>query len=320
MYNIKASDVSQLNIMVIGDIMLDHYIYGDCNRISPEAPVQIVEVKSDKYTLGGAGNVLKNLKSFNVKTSIISVIGDDENATIVIDQLATAGVSADGLVKDKDRTTTTKSRVMVSNHQLIRLDKEDTHPINEHIEREILSIIQKNIKQFNVLLLSDYNKGMLSQALMKRIFNLCREAGIKTIVDPKGNDFCKYEGVNIIKPNKKEAIVASGILIKDSESLKAACVKIKELTNCDDVVITMSEEGIALFSEEELRIIPTKVLDVIDVTGAGDTVLASLGLAIALGISLPEACIFANHAAAIVVSKVGSATATIEEIKRNFSN
>lgn len=307
-----------LKILIIGDLMLDHYIYGNCSRISPEAPVQVVEIKNEQHTLGGAGNVLKNLQALNCKADIISVVGDDDNAKIVLEQLGGGDSLNNNIITDRQRCTTIKSRVMVSKHQLIRLDKEDTHLIDDSIVQQIIERVKKNIKNYDIVLLSDYGKGLLSNVLLNYIFEICRTAGIKTILDPKGADFLKYRGVNIIKPNKKEAIIASGISITDNDSLKAACIKIKELTGCDDVVITMSEEGIAMYSDNQLSIIPTKAIDIVDVTGAGDTVLASLGVALAAGKSLKYACDFANHAAAIVVSKAGSATATLADISEKF--
>jgi len=306
----------RLKILVIGDLMLDHYIYGNCNRISPEAPVPVVEIKNEQYTLGGAGNVLKNLQAFNCKANIISVVGDDDNAHIVIERLGDK--YGNTVIKDKQRCTTIKSRVMVTKHQLIRLDKEDTQPVDDSIVQRLIQAIEKNVKDYNIVLLSDYGKGLLSNTLLDYIFYICRKAGIKTILDPKGADFSKYKGVSVIKPNKKEASIASGISIIDNDSLKAACIKIKEITGCDDVVVTMSEHGIAAYSGNQVNIIPTKAIDIVDVTGAGDTVLASLGLALASDKSLEDACNFANHAAAIVVSKAGSATATLAEIAEKF--
>lgn len=318
MKNIKIN-LNKL-VLVIGDIMLDHYIYGNCNRISPEAPVQVVEVKRDIYTLGGAGNVLQNLLAFNCKATIMSVLGEDDDASLVMEQLSKEGLSDQILIKDKQRCTTVKSRVMVSNHQLIRLDREVTYPINNDIALCLISELEKTVDRCDIVLLSDYNKGLLSEYLLTNVFKICRSAGIKTIVDPKGVDFSKYKGVNIIKPNKKEAILASGINIVNNNTLRAACQKIQEITECDSVIITMSEEGMAFFSDGVLKVIPTQALEVVDVTGAGDTVLASLGVAIASGNSLKDACDLANHAAAVVVSKVGSATATLDEINQKMKN
>ncbi len=305
-------------MLVIGDMMIDHYIYGNCNRISPEAPVQVVEVQKEEYTLGGAGNVLKNLIAFDCKVSVISITGADEHGQMVLEQLNGCGVSTTGIIQDPSRCTTVKSRVLASNHHLIRLDRENQSNITADLEKELLKFLQDEIDQFDIVLISDYNKGLLTPAFLKEIFRICREKGIKTLVDPKGTDFSKYEGVNVIKPNKKEAALATGIAIKDRESLQEACAILKELTGCDQVIITLSEEGIAYYTENKLSLIPTKALGVIDVTGAGDTVLAALGVSLASNKSLQEACEFANHAAAIVVSKVGSAVASFEEIDQRF--
>lgn len=314
-------DISEgLKILVIGDLMVDHYIYGDCNRISPEAPVPVVEITRESYTLGGAGNVLQNLSALLCRSTVAAVVGDDENASIVHRELTSNNIPVDGIIKDAGRCTIVKSRVLVTNHQLIRLDREVTKPLTADIEQQILEFLKLHIKEQEIVLISDYNKGMLTPALLEGVLTLCRQENITTIVDPKGLDFSKYKGVNIIKPNRKEAVMASGINITDNESLQAACVKIQKITGCDSVIITMSEDGIAMFNSGNLQIIPTKALDVVDVTGAGDTVLAALGVALASGNTLYNACDFANHAAAVVVSKVGSETATLEEIKQKFED
>ncbi|WP_295651133.1 D-glycero-beta-D-manno-heptose-7-phosphate kinase [uncultured Mucilaginibacter sp.] len=320
MSKLTQLDIKELNILVIGDLMLDHYIYGDCSRISPEAPVPVVEVRHESYTLGGAGNVVENLNVLGSNVDIVSIVGDDENAGLILEKLAHCKIKGIGLITDESRCTTIKTRVLATNHQLIRLDREVTKPIDGNIEAKLLAIIRQMIPNYQMVLLSDYNKGLLTPALLKGIFELCKTHGVKTIVDPKGISFDKYKGVSIIKPNKKEAIAATGIAIVDSDSLEQACIKIKEITNCQEVIITMSEDGIALYSGNKLSIIPTSAIGVVDVTGAGDTVLAALGVALAANHTLEQACDFANHAAAVVVSKVGSATATIAEINEKFEN
>lgn len=317
MNNIKNTAIK---VLVIGDIMIDHYIYGNCNRISPEAPVQVVEIQKEEYTLGGAGNVLKNLISFNCEVDIISVIGNDEQGQLVLNQLSTFNSNGDGIIKDDSRCTTVKSRVLASNHHLIRLDRENTTAINESTEKRIIEILKKKIDLFDIVLISDYNKGLLTKTLLAEIFTLCNASNKTTLVDPKGTDFSKYKGANIIKPNKKEAALATGVSIKNHADLEHACMLLQEITGCSEVIITLSEEGIAFYSGDKLNLIPTKALDVIDVTGAGDTVLASIGVSIASNKSIAEACNFANHAAAIVVSKVGSAVASYEEIQEKFPN
>lgn len=223
--NYKIDDNAK--ILVIGDLMIDHYIYGNCNRISPEAPVPVVEIKSESYTLGGAGNVLKNLISFGCTSNIISIVGNDDNAGIVANELAGQNINSDGIIKDQTRCTTIKSRILAVNHQLIRMDRESVEPISPEIEQLILASLTQNIKGYGVLLISDYNKGLLTKTLLKGIVEICSAAGVKTIVDPKGLDFSKYWGVNVIKPNKKEASMATGITINSMESLEAACKKNK---------------------------------------------------------------------------------------------
>lgn len=307
-----------IKVLVLGDVMIDHYIYGSCNRISPEAPVQVVEVVREEYTLGGAGNVLKNLVAFNCEVDLISIIGNDEQGKLVAQHLADLSVAGDGLISDTSRCTTVKSRVLASNHHLIRLDRENISAIETSIEDQVISIFKKKITDFDIVLISDYNKGLLTKTLLAELFAISKAHHKITVVDPKGLDFSKYHGVNVIKPNKKEAALATGISIRDNASLKEACAALKQITNCDEVIVTLSEDGIAYYVNDELTLIPTKALDVIDVTGAGDTVLASLGVSLASGKSLESACNFANHAAAIVVSKVGSAVATYDEINEKF--
>lgn len=308
----------KIKVLVIGDMMIDHYIYGNCNRISPEAPVQVVEVQKEEYTLGGAGNVLKNLIAFNCDVDIISISGADEYGDMVLKQLNDCKVEISGMIQDTSRCTTVKSRVLASNHHLIRLDRENLFNITPDIEKRLFEILKEKVVKSDIVLISDYNKGLLTSDFLKKIFELCQIKNIKTIVDPKGIDFSKYKGVNVIKPNKKEAALATGITIKDEQSLELACAELQKITDCDQVIVTLSEEGIAYYSENKLNMIPTKALGVIDVTGAGDTVLAALGVSMAKEKAIQEACEFANHAAAIVVSKVGSAVASYEEIKQRF--
>ena len=310
----------QQKILVIGDIMLDHYIYGKCDRISPEAPVPVVEIIKETSTLGGAGNVLKNLSAFGVMTDICAVIGDDNGGDQILEKLIGMNISVEMVVKDESRCTTIKSRVLAANHQLIRLDKEKSHAIRPEIQKALIKMLNKVISDYDAVVVSDYNKGLLSQSFLTEIFKICRAAGVLTILDPKTADFSRYNGVNIIKPNRKEAALATGIAIDSNENLEKACRQIKLSTGCEAVVITLSEDGIALFMGDELQIISTRAMDVSDVTGAGDTVLAAIGFGISNNMSLFQACEFANKAAAVVVSKIGSATTTLREIEERFPN
>jgi rfaE bifunctional protein kinase chain/domain len=303
-------------LLVIGDVMLDHYLFGHVDRISPEAPVPVVAISKEEYSLGGAGNVLKNSSALGAQAGLLTVTGDDPDGEHLSRLLAGHGFDRCRLIKDTSRCTTVKTRVLAVHHQMIRLDRETTHPVSEVIGQQLLVALEQTLADYDLVLLSDYHKGLLTEDLLRSIFSFCRRAGIPTILDPKGTDFSKYRGVNLIKPNKKEAALATGINISDEASLLAACKKIVEITGCDSVVITLSEDGMAIYSEGQLSLIPTRALGVVDVTGAGDTVLAALGTALASGNSLVNACDFANHAAAVVVSKLGSATATLDEINQ----
>jgi rfaE bifunctional protein kinase chain/domain len=301
-------------ICVIGDIMIDHYVYGTCERISPEAPVQIVDVANEVYMLGGAGNVLKNLEAFGCSSSLISVCGNDDASLILENELSSIKPAFHHLVKDDSRQTTIKTRVIASKHQLIRLDKENKHVINSGIANSIIDFLKTKINDIDVLIMSDYCKGVFSTELVKSILNLCAENKVITLVDSKDKDLSKYCGATLIKPNKKEASLASGITIVDDETLEQACKIIADATACKSIVVTLSENGIAIYDSNGLTKMPTKALEVFDVTGAGDTIIAALAFALANDLSLQQACDFANHAAAIVVAKIGSAVATLEEI------
>ncbi len=312
MYNFQIA--SDKYIYVIGDVMIDHYIYGSCDRISPEAPVQVVDVKADEYTLGGAGNVIKNLASFGATTGIISVCGKDDGLKIVTDGFDKLKVSNHTLIVDTTRPTTIKTRVVSNKHQLLRLDRESKHYITDDIAERILAELTNQISKIEILIISDYCKGVLSPALIISIIDICRRNGVKTIVDSKEPVLAKYKYASIIKPNRKEASIATGIKIVDDQTLELACKKIADDTQCEAVIVTLSEEGMGIYQNNKLTKIPTKALEIFDVTGAGDTVIAAIAFALLNGLDLIKACNFANHAAAVVVAKPGSATATLAEI------
>ncbi len=287
--------------------MLDHYLFGKCERISPEAPVQVVQVEKELDLLGGAGNVINNLLAFGAKVSVASVIGNDSAGDWIAKRLAKSGV--DALLVREDRPTTKKSRVIASHQQIVRIDKEETKPIAKSSEEQILSFIKEG--SFELILLSDYGKGVLTPTLTQEIIAMQKAP---VFVDPKGKDYSKYKGAALITPNKKEASEASGIDIVDEATLQAAGFLLKERFALANVVITLSEEGMAIF-DEKMEKIPTFAKEVYDVTGAGDTVLAALGFARASGEALIDAARFANLAAGVVVGKVGAATASLDEIE-----
>lgn len=302
------------NILVIGDLMIDHYLWGSCERISPEAPVQVVDIAKETTVLGGAGNVINNLITLGAKVSVGSVIGDDENGRELLSMLKSINVDTSSIVTQKDRKTSKKSRIIASSQQVLRYDKESKNEISLDDANKILQAIAPNIKSFDAVILSDYGKGVLSSHLTKEIINICRQYGIKVLVDPKGSDYSKYKGAYLLTPNKKEASLATKIDIKDKESLKTALLKLKEECELSISMITLSEEGIATYVDD-MKLFPTVAKEVFDVTGAGDTVIASIAFALSANISIEESAKFANLAAGVVVGKIGSATVTLDEIE-----
>ena len=302
------------HIAVIGDLMIDHYFWGSCERISPEAPVPIVNISKESSVLGGAGNVLTNLYSLGADVSIFSVIGDDSNAFEMERLIGELPLKDSYLIKEKSRHTTKKSRVISAGQQVIRYDDETKESITLSSQVKLLEEIQKRLFHFDMLLLSDYGKGVLTSNLTQDIISLAKGMNKRVLVDPKGSDYSKYRGATLLTPNRKEATVATGIEIVDHESLSQALTILKDSLSLDYSIITLSEDGIGVL-DDEVKVIPTVAREVFDVTGAGDTVLASLALSLASGFNIVEACEFANKAAAVVVAKVGSATVTLNEIE-----
>ena len=302
------------NILVVGDLMIDHYLWGSCDRISPEAPVQVVDISKETTVLGGAGNVINNLNTLGAKVSVSSVIGNDNNGAELTQMLSDIGVKTDNLIIQAGRKTSKKSRVIAVSQQVLRYDKESKNDIDSISVSNILNSLSSNIDEFNIVILSDYGKGVLTPELCQGVIKLCNEKSIKVLVDPKGSDFSKYKGAYLLTPNKKEAVLASKIDIKDEESLKEALVKLKTECDLDVSLITLSEDGISTY-EREVKIFPTVVKEVFDVTGAGDTVIASIAFALSAGKSIEQTAAFANLAAGVVVGKIGSATVSIAEIE-----
>ena len=308
------------NILVIGDLMIDHYLWGKTDRISPEAPVQVVDIEKETTVLGGAGNVVNNLVSLGSDVTVMSVIGEDSIAQELTDMLEQIDVKH-YLICDENRKTTKKSRIIASQQQVVRYDHESKVEISQESEAYLTVKLLEIVSQFDVILVSDYGKGVVTDSLMKKINFCATNLETKVLVDPKGDDYTKYIGSYLLTPNKKEAMIASNIDIKDDDSLKKA-LKTLHNTACLQVpMITLSEDGIAILNENnEVIISPTVAREVYDVTGAGDTVLASLGYCLAKGEDIVSSMEFANLAAGVVVGKIGSATATIEEIEEYKSS
>ncbi len=302
------------NILVVGDLMIDHYLWGSCERISPEAPVQVVDIQKETTVLGGAGNVVNNLKALGANVSVSSVMGDDDNGKELVKMLHAIDVDTKNLIIEEKRKTSKKSRVIAVSQQVLRYDKESKNNISKESTQKILESLADTIAMYDAVILSDYGKGVLTEELSEGIIALAKKHNVKVLVDPKGKDFSKYRGAYLLTPNKKEAVLATGIDIKDEGSLKKALLKLKNECDLDVSLITLSEEGIATY-EKEVKIFPTVAKEVFDVTGAGDTVIASIAFALSVGKSLEETAAFANLAAGVVVGKIGSATVTIDEIE-----
>ena len=300
-------------LLVVGDLMIDHYLWGSCERISPEAPVQVVNVKSESSVLGGAGNVINNLRALGAEVDVISVVGGCEISDELKALLAHIEVDTQYLITQKDRITSKKSRIIASQQQVVRYDRESSDEISAESQKSILDSFTSIIVNYDVVLISDYGKGVLTSNLTQSLITIANKHNKKVLVDPKGLDYSKYKDAYLLTPNKKEAGEATQVTIEDEASLTQAITQLKTQCNLTISLITLSEQGVAIF-DDELRTYPTVAREVFDVTGAGDTVLASLGFSLACDISIDEAVKFSNLAAGVVVGKIGSATATLNEI------
>jgi D-beta-D-heptose 7-phosphate kinase/D-beta-D-heptose 1-phosphate adenosyltransferase len=304
-----------IRALVIGDLMLDEYLWGKAERISPEAPVQVVDVTREELRLGGAGNVVNNLAALGCGVTVCSVIGGDENGTILQHVFSGKGVDVSGVFEDPMRMTSKKTRVVAVNQQIVRIDRESRENISGDFEERILAFLSDRGHEFQVILVSDYAKGVLTPRLLAGITAAARRLGVPVVVDPKGSDFARYRGATILTPNRREAEIASGIMIRDEESLAQAATALLAAGEFEAILITRSEQGMSLFSRDGgASHIPTVAREVYDVTGAGDTVLAVLGVGLACGLDLAGAARLANVAAGIAVGKVGTSTVSPAEI------
>jgi D-beta-D-heptose 7-phosphate kinase/D-beta-D-heptose 1-phosphate adenosyltransferase len=302
LYKLKNS---KSRILVIGDIVVDEYFYCESSRISPEAPVMILNTLSSEKRLGGAANVYNNLKSLGADASIVSVIGIDENTSFLTSNLEGT------LLLESERINPLKRRFISKNQQIIRIDTEKVQSIK--LETELLSEIFKIGKNFDCIILSDYAKGVFSENLIREVIEFCRINSIPVLVDPKGIDFSKYSGATLLTPNKLEAAIALGIDCINNHNLEYAIRKLKKEFDLKFGIITLSEDGIALL-DKNMEIVPSIAEEVYDVTGAGDTVIAALAIGISNNLDIKDACIFANFAASVSVKKFGNATVKFEEI------
>jgi D-beta-D-heptose 7-phosphate kinase/D-beta-D-heptose 1-phosphate adenosyltransferase len=316
------SSFKDKKILIIGDVILDRYIFGKVSRISPEAPVPVVDVVRESFLLGGAANVANNIIALGGKVTVAGVIGKDRAGDVVRELMTDCNISTDGIIEDS-RPTTVKSRVIAHNQQVVRFDREDRRKLEGKGLVFFLEYIKKALPYFDAVIISDYMKGVVSASLVKSVVKYAKQKKTFVAVDPKVGHFHLYKNVSLITPNLSEASQGSGIEIKDEKSLLKAGKTLLSRLSCTSVLITRGEEGMSLFERNVKAVkvthIPTVAKKVFDVTGAGDTVIAAFTLAYAAGASLQDAAVISNHAAGIVVGEIGTAVATLEAILQSLT-
>jgi len=304
-------------VLVIGDIMLDKYIWGEVSRISPEAPVQVVNVLKETFEPGGAANVANNIAALNGNAFMVGIVGNDNAKNTLLEELKKRNINIDGIFIDEDKPTTQKIRIVGRSQQLLRVDYEKKEHIHKNIEMSIVQFLEKTINDIKVVIISDYAKGVITQEICSRLIQMAKIHNKEIIVDPKPKHRDLYLNVDLITPNNAEASEMTNI--EDESILKIGSKLLKELNT--NVLITRGEKGMSLFEKDgNVTHIPAKSREVYSIIGAGDTVVATIGLAIASGASLKEAATIANIAAGIKVGKIGTASVSIEEIKKEIGN
>jgi len=304
-------------IVVVGDAMLDIYLIGDVDRISPEAPVPVVTVHDRKYALGGAANVAANVAAIGADVTLVAAVGDDRRGEQLRTELATAGIRDEGVIVVPARPTTSKTRVVARNQQLVRIDEEDSALLDGDAHGDILHRLRQQVKPADAVLLEDYNKGVLTPEVIHDAITLARKRGVPTVVDPKYKHFFEYRGATVFKPNRRELEAALGATVdlEHADALPAVMTKLE----VDNLLLTLGPLGMALLDHDgAITRLPTQALEVFDVSGAGDTVTAWVGTALAAGASVREAAELANYAAGIEVGKLGVAVVTPDEVLRLY--
>lgn len=318
--------MSQINafkntsILVLGDVMLDRYYWGTVSRISPEAPVPIVRLDKETIRPGGAANVAANAAALGARVFLVGVAGLDNEAADLRSALGTFGVQSVELLTSKERRTIVKTRVLAHGQQIVRLDSEDLTPIDETSSDQLLHAIENSLRNVDLVILSDYGKGLLSERIVSRVIRMCRLQEIPVLADPKGKHFEKYAGATILTPNRREAAEACKIEESDPDLVAKAGDRLLREYGFSNVLITESENGMTLFQKDHPPIhFGTAARDVYDVTGAGDTVIASLGVALAAGFSMPEAARLSNAAAGLSVQHIGTVAVSLDELEAELA-
>ena len=318
-----AASIGGRHVVVFGDVMLDEFVWGEVTRISPEAPVPVVDIRRESVRLGGAANVLANLIALGALASVVGVVGHDRAGERVLAALEEAGAlgAAGGLIIDESRPTTTKTRIIAHNQLVVRADRERRTPVDAATEEHLIEVLGAALREADAFVVSDYDKGAVTPRVLAEILPRATERGIPVLVDPKIRNFDAYRPATLVTPNHHEALRLTNTEDDTDAGMAHAARLIRERLNCESVLITRGEHGMMLLEGEAAPVyVATVAREVYDVTGAGDTVIATLAAALAARASLVEAATLANHAAGIVVGKVGTATASRSELVNSFKS
>jgi len=318
-YQKIISKFKDKNIIIVGDIMLDVYYWGDVHRISQEAPVPVVNITNENVRAGGAGNVATNLSGLNSNPFLIGVLGEDENGNTLLKELKDKVISTAGIVQVKDRSTIVKTRVIAQNQQMIRFDKESTSFVPKSVEEKVINNLKNYIKKAHGIILSDYGKGILTPTVISEIMRISKQRKVPVYVDPKINDFSSFKAVHMIKPNLFEfqSVVGEWNSKKEFDMLGQ---NLREKLDVDILLVTLGAEGSNLFTKEQQHKIPTKALHVHDVSGAGDTVISTFALSELSGANAEESAFMANYAAGIVCEEVGVIPIILDNLTKVVKN
>jgi len=302
-------------ILILGDVMLDEYLWGNVSRISPEAPVPVVEVLKESIKLGGAANVALNVKTLGDEPILVGVAGEDKNGERMMEALNAVGIGDEGIFTENSRPTTIKTRVIAHSQQVVRADREDTQEISPELTERIIDFVKNRIGEIAALVISDYGKGVITLRLLSELIDLCRTNHVFVGVDPKETHFLNYKKVSLITPNHNEAAFAYGKKIKDENILEEVGWGLMDRLEAEAMLITRGEKGMSLFERSRsLTHFPTRAKEVYDVTGAGDTVISTFTSSFAAGASFKEAALISNHAAGMVIGEIGAAQVTKDQL------
>jgi D-beta-D-heptose 7-phosphate kinase/D-beta-D-heptose 1-phosphate adenosyltransferase len=307
-------------LLVLGDLMLDHYLWGRCERISPEAPVPVVEVQKETSSLGGAGNVAANLAALGAEPVLVGLVGEDERASKLFDAFADRGVDTRAIIRDPARPTTMKTRIIAHSQQVVRADWESRADVEGPALKTLLATLERELPRCHALIVSDYGKGVATRVVLERSIGAARAKKIPVCVDPKESHIDAYKGVSIVTPNQHEAGYVMGQRVTDETSLLSVGWGLQKRLDVDCALITRGPDGMSLFERSgRYTHLPTVAREVYDVTGAGDTVVSVVAVALAAGADYPEACYLANHAAGVVIREVGTATCSPHDLQASLA-